>query len=135
MPLYETVFIARQDLTPEDVDALTSKLTKIITDSNGKVKKEYWGLRNLAYKIKKNLRGHYLFLTIDAEYPAVAELKRVMSYNEDIIRSSIFSVKEHAKESPMFLSTTAKDAKLAKPPIKKEPSKLDLILDQFQFEA
>ena len=54
MSLYETVFIARQDLTAEDVDALTSKFSKIITDANGKVHKEYWGLRNLAYKIKKN---------------------------------------------------------------------------------
>ncbi|NBV05967.1 MAG: 30S ribosomal protein S6, partial [Proteobacteria bacterium] len=61
MALYETVFIARQDLTAEDVDALSSKLAKIITDANGKlVSKEYWGLRNLAYKVKKNSRGHYV---------------------------------------------------------------------------
>jgi small subunit ribosomal protein S6 len=58
MPLYETVFIARQDLTADDVDALAAKLSKIITDGKGKiVSKEYWGLRNLSYKVKKNSRG------------------------------------------------------------------------------
>ncbi len=136
MPLYETVFIARQDLTADDVDALTDKLSKIITDGNGKiVSKEYWGLRNLAYKVKKNYRGHYVLLNIDAEYPAVAELKRVMGYNENIIRSMMFRVEAHQEESPLFISTHAKDYKAGKSPAKKEPSKIDLVLDQVQFEV
>ena len=136
MALYETVFIARQDLAADDVDALTGKLSKIITDGKGKiVSKEYWGLRNLAYKVKKNSRGHYVLLNIDADYAAVAELKRVMGFNEDIIRSSVFKVEEHLEESPLFLSTTAKDYKPGKLPAKKEPSKSDLVADQVQFDV
>jgi len=135
MSLYETVFIARQDLTAEDVDALTSKFSKIITDANGKVQKEYWGLRNLAYKIKKNNRGHYILLKIKSEYSAVAELKRVMSFNEDVIRSATFAVEAHNGESPLYLSDNAKDFKAGKVSSKKEPSKLDLVIDQFQFDA
>jgi small subunit ribosomal protein S6 len=135
MSLYETVFIARQDLTAEDVDALTSKFSKIITDANGKVQKEYWGLRNLAYKIKKNNRGHYILLKIKSEYPAVAELKRVMGFNEDVIRSVTFAVEAHNNESPLYLSDNAKDFKAGKVSSKKEPSKLDLVIDQFQFDA
>jgi small subunit ribosomal protein S6 len=134
MPLYETVFITRQDLTVEDVDNLTTKLCKIITDGNGKiVSKEYWGLRNLAYIIKKNTRGHYVLINIDAEYPAVQELKRVIKYNENIIRSVLFNVESHSAESLLFVSSDAKDYKNAKQ-TKKEPSKIDLILDQVQFE-
>ena len=115
MPLYETVFITRQDLTVEDVDNLTNKLCKIITDGNGKiVSKEYWGLRNLAYIIKKNTRGHYVLINIDAEYPAVQELKRVIKYNENIIRSVLFNVESHSAESLLFVSSDAKDYKNAK---------------------
>jgi len=136
MALYETVFIARQDLAAEDVDALSSKLAKIITDGNGKVvSKEYWGLKTLSYKIKKNSRGHYVILNIDSEYPAVAELNRVIGFNEDIIRSLTFKVKAHDKESILFISATAKDYKAGKVSAKKEPTKTDLVLDQVQFEA
>lgn len=136
MPLYETVFIARQDLAAEEVDALTARLSKIITDGKGKiVSKEYWGLRNLAYKVKKNLRGHYVLLNIDADYAVVAELNRVIGYNEDIIRNMTFAVEEHQDESFLFLSGTAKDYKAGKTASKKEPSKSDLVLDQVQFEV
>ena len=135
MSLYETVFIARQDLTAEDVDALSNKFAKIITDANGKVEKEYWGLRNLSFKVKKNSRGHYILLKINSEYPAVAELKRVMGFNEDVIRSATFSVEVHKDESYMFQSANAKDYKAGKIATRKEPSKLDLVIDQFQFDA
>jgi small subunit ribosomal protein S6 len=136
MPLYETVFIARQDLAAEDVDALTTKLSKIITDGKGKVTfKEYWGLRNLAYKVKKNSRGHYVMLNINADYPAVAELNRVMGFNEDIIRSVTYNVEEHFDESPLFVSSTAKDYKAGKIAAKKDSSKFDSVLDQVQFEV
>jgi len=136
MPLYETVFITRQDLTADDVDALTSKLSKIITDGKGKiVSKEYWGLRNLSYKVKKNARGHYVLLNIDSPYPAVAEMKRVMGFNEDIIRSMIFATEAHQEETALFASTTAKEYKPGKLLDKKEPNKFDLVLDQVQFEV
>lgn len=136
MPLYETVFIARQDLAADDVDTLTSKLSKIVSDGEGKVvSKEYWGLRNLAFKVKKNSRGHYVLLNINAPYSAVAELNRVMSFNEDIIRSATFVVEEHQEESPLFASANAKDYKAGKIAAKKEPSKVDLVLDQVQFDV
>lgn len=136
MPLYETVFIARQDLTAEDVDALAAKFAKIITDGKGKVvSREYWGLRNLSYPVKKNARGHYVLFNIDAEYAAVAELNRVMGFNEDVIRNTTFSADEHQEETPLFISATAKDYKAGKVSVKKEPRKSDLVLDQVQFEV
>jgi small subunit ribosomal protein S6 len=135
MPLYETVFIARQDLAPEDVDVLTEKFSNIIIENKGKViNKEYWGLRDLAYPIKKNNRGHYILINIEADFEAVAEMKRVINYSEDVIRSTTFKVSSHQKESEMFLSKNAKDYKSGKVTDKKEPSKIDLILDQMQFE-
>lgn len=135
MALYETIFIARQDLPADDLDALTAKLSKIITDGKGKVvSTEYWGLRNLAYKVKKNSRGHYVLMNIDADFSAVAELNRVMSFNEDIIRSLGFVVESHQKETLLFASKNAKDYKAGKVASKKEPSKIDLVLEKVQFE-
>lgn len=134
MPLYETVFIARQDLAAEDIDALTDNFSKIITGAGGKVvSKEYWGARNLAYKIKKNIRGHYVFLGLNADHAAIAELNRVMGYNEDVIRSATFKTEEHKGETALFVSKNAKDYKAGKL-VKKEPSKLDLAIDQVQFD-
>ncbi len=136
MPLYETVFIARQDLTVDDVDSLASRLCKIIEDGAGKiVSKEYWGQRILSYKIKKNSRGHYVLLNIDSPYSAVAELKRVMGFNEDIMRSMTFSVEQHSDESALFVAASAKDYKSGKVAAKKDSSKIDSVLDQVQFEV
>lgn len=135
MALYETVFIARQDLTADDVDSLSDKLSKIITDGKGKVlSKEYWGLRNLSYKIKKNNRGHYVLLNIDADFSAVAELNRVMGFNEDIIRNVTLRAGETIEESQLFLCANAKDYKVGKM-VKKDSTKYDAILDQTQFDV
>jgi len=87
MPLYESVFIARQDVAQTQVDALGEQFTKILEGLNGKVtKREYWGLRNLAFRIKKNRKGHYVLLNIEAPAPAVAEMERNMRINEDVLR-------------------------------------------------
>ena len=87
MPLYEHVFLARQDLAQAQVDALAENATKIITDHGGSVvKTETWGLRGLAYRIAKNRKAHYVMLDIDAPAPALAELERQTGINEDIIR-------------------------------------------------
>lgn len=87
MPYYETVFIARQDLTEAQVKDLTTQLSKIITDNKGKVHKtESWGLRKFAYKINKTSKGHYVLLETDAESPAIVEMERQMGLNEDIVR-------------------------------------------------
>ncbi|MBL6664724.1 MAG: 30S ribosomal protein S6 [Rickettsiales bacterium] len=136
MALYETIIIARGDLATDDVDALADKFAKVVTDNKGTlVSKEYWGLRKLAYDVKKNSRGHYILLNIDSEYEAVAELKRVISFNEDVIRSLTFKVEAHNKEGLLFASKTAKDFKAGKISKKKEPSKTDLVLEKVQFEV
>ncbi|MDR3290016.1 MAG: 30S ribosomal protein S6 [Rickettsiales bacterium] len=111
MPFYELVYITRQDLPANDVDNLTVKFSKILEQGKGKVvSKEYWGLRELAYKINKNSKGHYVLLNIDAPYPAVAELERVMGFEENVIRKGIFKIKEISKEpSKLFVSVNAKE--------------------------
>lgn len=87
MPFYETVFIARQDLTDSQVKALTEQFSKIITDAKGKIHKtEFWGLRNFAYKINKARKGHYVLLELDTEPAALHEMERQMRLNEDIVR-------------------------------------------------
>ena len=88
MPLYEHVFLARQDLAQAQVDALAENATKVITDNGGTVvKTETWGLRGLAYRIAKNRKAHYVMLDIDAPAPALAELERQTGLNEDVRRS------------------------------------------------
>ena len=98
MPLYEHVFLARQDLAQAQVDALAENATKIIADNGGKVvKTETWGLRGLAYRIAKNRKAHYVMLDIDAPAPAMAELERQTGINEDIIRFMTIRVEDHEK--------------------------------------
>jgi small subunit ribosomal protein S6 len=100
MPLYEHVFIARQDLAQAQVDALAETATKIIEDAGGKVvKTETWGLRSLAYRIAKNRKGHYVMLDFDAPAPAVAELERQTQINEDVVRYMTVRVDAH-EEGP-----------------------------------
>lgn len=130
MSLYEVVFITRQDLSAEDVDNLSDKLSKVVTDLEGEIiSKEYWGLRNLAYKIKKNSRGHYILLNISAKFEAIAELKRIISINESIIRSMIFNVSEHKTPSLLMTSKDAKSYKAGKT-VEQKPSEIDSIIDK-----
>ena len=87
MTLYESVFIARQDVSATQVDSLTDSFEKIIVDNGGSVeRREYWGLRTLAYRIKKNRKGHYVMFNMDAPSDAVQEMERNMRLNEDILR-------------------------------------------------
>jgi small subunit ribosomal protein S6 len=98
MPLYEHVFLARQDLAQAQVDALAENATKIVQDNGGKVvKTETWGLRSLAYRIAKNRKAHYVMLDLDAPAQAVAELERQSNINEDVIRFLTIRVDEHEK--------------------------------------
>ena len=95
MSLYESVFIARQDITSVQVDALTEIFEKIIIDQGGSVKKkESWGLRTMAYKIKKNRKGHYVLMNIDAPADAIHEMERQMRLNEDVLRTLTTRVDE-----------------------------------------
>ena len=87
MSLYENVFIARQDISGAQVDALADAFTQLLADNDGEVKKrEYWGLRNLSYRMRKNRKGHYVLFNIDAPPAAVAEMERNMRINEDVLR-------------------------------------------------
>jgi small subunit ribosomal protein S6 len=96
MPLYEHVFLARQDLAQAQVDALAENATKIIQDNGGTVAKtETWGLRSLAYRIAKNRKAHYVMLDIDAPAPVIAELERQTQINEDVIRYMTVRVDAH----------------------------------------
>ena len=96
MPLYEHVFLARQDLAQAQVDALAENATKIIQDNGGSVvKNENWGLRSLAYRIQKNRKAHYVMLEVDAPAPVVAELERQTQINEDVIRYMTIRVDAH----------------------------------------
>ena len=87
MAIYECVYIARQELTAAQTEQLSKDLTKIVSSNSGEIKKqEYWGLRNLAYKIRKNRKGHYTMFHIEAPGSAIEELERNMRLNEDILR-------------------------------------------------
>ena len=100
MPLYENVFIARQDISGAQVDTLADTFTQLVADNGGEVKnREYWGLRNLAYRMRKNRKGHYVLLNIDAPSAAIAELERTMRINEDVIRYLTIRV-EALEEGP-----------------------------------
>ena len=95
VPLYEHVFLARQDLSQAQVDALAATATEIVEANQGKVTKtETWGLKNLAYKIKRNRKAHFVLLNIEAPAGVVAELERQTSINEDVIRFLTIRVDE-----------------------------------------
>ena len=95
MALYEHIFLARQDVSPTQVEEMTAAFTDLITQGGGKVtKNEYWGLKSLSYRIKKNRKAHYSLLNIDAPAAAVAEMERQMRINEDILRFMTVRVDE-----------------------------------------
>ena len=110
MPLYEHVFLARQDLAQAQVDALAENATKIIEDNKGKVvKTENWGLRSLAYRIAKNRKAHYVMLDIDAPATALAELERQTGINEDVIRFMTIRVDAHEKGPSAMMRRQERD--------------------------
>ena len=111
MPQYECVFITRQDISAPQVEALADHFTKVVGDGGGTVaKREYWGLRSLAYRVRKNRKGHYMLLNIDAQPPAVHEMERQMRINEDIVRHLTVRVEE-LQEGPsaMMQSRASRD--------------------------
>ena len=95
MALYEHVIIARQDISPQQAEALNDTIKATIEELGGHIAKiEYWGLRNLTYRIKKNRKGHYSLLAIDSPSAAVKELERQLSINEDVLRFMTVRVEE-----------------------------------------
>ena len=98
MPYYETVFIARQDLSTQQVEEIKTKSCKIIEDRGGKINKtEDWGLRSLAFRIKKNRKGHYVLIESEASPEAVLEVERTLRLNEDVLRYMTIRLEEFSK--------------------------------------
>ena len=100
MPLYEHVFMARQDVSAQQVEGLTEQYKAVIEGQGGHVTKiEYWGIKPLAYRIKKNRKAHYALLNIDSKPAAVAEIERLMRISEDVLRFITIRVEAH-EEGP-----------------------------------
>ena len=108
MALYESVIIGRQDLTPGQFDTLLEKFISVILSFKGEIKKrENWGIRNLAYKINKNRKGHYVLLNIDGPPEAIQEYERLMRLDEDIIRFLTIKIKSiDDKPSPLMVNNS-----------------------------
>ena len=110
MALYEHVFLARQDVTAQQVDALTEQMKTVIQAGGGSVQKvEYWGIKCLAYRVKKNRRAHFTLMNIDAPAAAVAEMERQMRINEDVIRLLTVKVEAH-EEGPSAMLRKREDS-------------------------
>jgi small subunit ribosomal protein S6 len=98
MPLYEHVFISRQDLSNAQAEGLIEHFSTVIADNGGKVvENEYWGVKTMAYKINKNRKGHYAFLKSDAPAAAVQEMERLMRLHDDVMRVLTIKVDKHAE--------------------------------------
>jgi len=112
VPLYEHVFLARQDLSQSQVDALAATATEIVEANEGKVTKtETWGLKNLAYKIKRNRKAHFVLLNIDAPTGVIAELERQTAINEDVIRWLTIRVDKHEAGPSVMTRKADRDRK------------------------
>ena len=105
MPLYESVLIARNDVTQQQVEAIAEEIGERLEGEGGSVRKrEYWGLRTLAYRIKKNRKGHYMLLGLDAPPPFITEMERLLGLNEDVLRFMTIRV-EAIDEAPSAILT------------------------------
>jgi len=112
MAQYEHVFLARQDLSQAQVDALAATATEIVEANEGKVTKtETWGLKNLAYKIDRNRKAHFVLLNIEGPGAVVAELERQTRINEDIIRYMTVRVDEHEEGPSVMMRKQDRDRK------------------------
>jgi small subunit ribosomal protein S6 len=110
VPLYEHVFLARQDISQTQVDALTKEMSEVIAEGGGRVGKvEYWGVKPLAYKIKKNRKAHFSLMNIDAPPSAVAEMERRMRLSQDVIRFLTVRVDAHETEPSIQMRKSDRD--------------------------
>lgn len=109
MPFYEHVFIARQDISSTQVDGLVETFTGLIEKDGGKVvESEYWGLKNLAYRVKKNRKGHYVMFNIESPSAAINELERNERLHEDVLRYLTLRVDE-LEEGPSVMARGRKE--------------------------
>jgi small subunit ribosomal protein S6 len=107
MPLYEHVYLARQDLSPQQVEELTTQFKGVIEQNGGKIaKEEYWGVKSLSYRIKKNRKAHMTFFNIEAPPAAINEIERQERLNEDVLRYLTIRVEAH-EEGPSAMMRKA----------------------------
>jgi small subunit ribosomal protein S6 len=112
MRLYESVFIARQDITAGQVDTLSDEFASLVTEGGGKIlKKEYWGLKNLAYRIKKNRKGHYVLFNMEADAATMNEYDRKLGLNDDVIRVLTIRI-DAVDEEPSIMMQSKSDRDL-----------------------
>ena len=110
MPLYEHVFLARQDVSQQQVDSMLNDFKEIITQNGGTVgKTEYWGIKSLTYKIKKNRKAHFTLINLDAPHEAVAEMERQMGLSSDILRFMTVKVDEHEEGPSAMMRKSDRD--------------------------
>ncbi|MCH1542745.1 MAG: 30S ribosomal protein S6 [Alphaproteobacteria bacterium] len=110
MALYEHIFIARQDISAQQVEGLVDLAQAVLEENGGKItKNEYWGLKSLAYRVKKNRKGHYTLLNIEADHAAVAELERRIGLNDDIIRHMTLRVDAHETDESVQMRNKNRD--------------------------
>ena len=110
MPLYEHIFLARQDVTPQQVEAMVDQYRGVIEQNGGKIEKtEMWGVKSLAYRIKKNRKAHFTMFNLNAPAPAVAEMERQMRINEDILRFMTIKVDELETEPSVMMQKRDRD--------------------------
>jgi small subunit ribosomal protein S6 len=110
MPLYEHIFLSRQDVSAQQVEDLTKTYTDLLAENGGKVaKSEYWGVKSLSYRINKNRKAHYTLLNIEAPANAVAEMERQMRINEDVLRFMTIRVDEHEEGPSVMMQKRDRD--------------------------
>lgn len=121
MPYYETVFIARQDLTETQVKDITEGFAKVITDNGGKVHKtEFWGLKSFAYRINKARKGHYVLLETDTPPAALHEMERLMRLHEDVVRHLTIREEVLSEGPSIMMDKGDRDDEEKKPRFKKD---------------
>lgn len=114
MPLYECVLIARNDVTQQQVEAVADGIgSNLETDGGSVRKREYWGLRSLAYRVKKNRKGHYMLLGLDAKPAFITEMERLLRLNEDVLRFMTLRVDEIEEAPSAILSRKSDDRERA----------------------
>jgi small subunit ribosomal protein S6 len=110
MPLYEHVFLSRQDVSAQQVEELTAQLTGVIEQLGGKVTKlEQWGVKSLSYRVRKNRKAHFTFLNVDAPSAALSEIERQERLNEDVLRYLTIRVDEHEEGPSAMMRKSDRD--------------------------
>src|SRR6202790_2935923 len=110
MPLYEHVFLARQDVSAQQVEELTAQLTGVIEQLGGKVTKlEQWGVKSLSYRVRKNRKAHFTFMNVDAPSAALTEIERQERLNEDVLRYLTIRVEEHEEGPSAMMRKSDRD--------------------------